>query len=275
MGFWRCEREDPFTRKVRDVYRANVVQAPRTGIAPLDVLAVAGRRVEPRGRLLTLLDGSAPDLPRPVSSDVADLRGERSAALDLEFGADLTARFLVALGLPVPGANAVITLWEGARRVAFEVRGVTERRVDIAGLGRALTGCRVARNAATEVFFTEPKAQMLVITRTLSSAQFAVHAAGRKGQSVKIAADGLAEFFGEAHAAGGWTVEGESTITFHGPRPATFAFGAVPCMLRTDGTLVFGLEITDKTFGDLERVVPYERPVIDDTGLLTFDVSDS
>jgi hypothetical protein len=272
MGFRRCDRDDPFTSKVREVYRANVVRAPRTGIAPLDVLAVAGRRVEARGRLPMLLDGARPDLPRPVSSDVADLRGERSAALDLEFGADLTATFLAALGLPAPGANAVITLWDGARRVAFEVRGVTERRVDVAGLGRALTGCRVARNAATEVFFSEPKAQMLVITRTLSSARFAVHAAGRKGQSVKIAVDGLAQLFGEAHAAGGWSVEGESTIAFHGPRPATFAFGAVPCILRTDGTLVFGLEISDKVFGDRESAEPRERPAIDDAGLLTFDV---
>jgi hypothetical protein len=272
MGFAPCAREDPFTRKVRDVYRANVVRAPRTGIAPLDVVAVgARRRVEPRGRLAALLTGDVPDLPRPTSGEVADLRGQRSTSLDLSVGVELTATFLAALGLPVPGTNVAATLWEGARKVSFEVRDVIERRIDIARLGTALTGCRIARNAATEVFFAEPKAQMLVITRTLSSAGFAVQATGRRGQSAKVAVDGLAEIFGEVTADARWSVEGESTIAFRGRTPATFAFGAVPCALRSDASVVFGLEVTDKTFGARDIVVPQERPAIDDIGLLTFD----
>jgi hypothetical protein len=272
MGFVPCEREDPFTRKVRDVYRANVVRAPRTGIAPLDVLAVgAQRRVEPRGRLDALLSDEAPGLPEPTSGEVADLRGQHSTTLDLSVGADLTATFLAALGLPVPGANAAVTLWDGARRMSFEVRDVVECRVDIARLGSALTDRRIARNAATEVFFAEPRVQMLVITRTLSSSRFAVHATGRRGQSAKVAVDGLAEIFGEATADVRWSVEGESTIAFQGRTPATFAFGAVPCALRSDATVVFGLEVTDKTFGAHEAVIPQERPAIDDAGLLTFD----
>lgn len=267
-----CAGEDPFTRKVRDVYRANVVRAPRTGIAPLDVLAVgARRRVEPRGRLDALLSGTAPTLPRPTSGDVADLLGQHSTKLDLSVGADLTATFLTALGLPVPGANIAATLWNGARTLSFEVRDVVERRVDIARLGSALTDCRVARNAATEVFFAEPGAQMLIITRTLSSAAFAVHAAGRGGQSVTAEVDGIAEVFGTASLDVGWSVEGESTIAFRGRTPATFAFGAVPCALKSDATLIFGLEVTDKTFGGEEAVIPRERPAIDDSGLLAFD----
>jgi hypothetical protein len=274
VGFWRCEREDAFTRKVRDIYRANVVRAPRTGITPLDVLAVArNRRVEPRGRLGAVLEGEPPNLPRPTSAEAADLHGQQSTALDLSVGADLTATFLAALGIPVPGATVVTTLWDGARRISFEVRGVTESRVDIGELGSVLSACRIARNPATDVFFTEPKAQMLVITRTLSSAHFAVHATGRKGQSAKVAVDGIAGLFGEAHADVEWEAEGDSTIVFRGRRPATFAFGAVPCAIRTDSTLVFGLEVTDRTFGVGADVIPEERPAIDDVGLLTFDAN--
>lgn len=273
MGFWRCAREDPFTRKIRDIYRANVVRAPRTGIAPLDVLAVArNRRVEARGRLSDVLEGEPPDLPLPISADVADLAGQRSTALDLSVGADLTATFLAALGIPVPGASLVASVWDGVSRISFEVRGVTESRVDIGKLGSALNACRIARNPATDVFFTEPKAQMLVITRTLSSSHFAVHASGRKGQSVKLELEGIVELFGEAQAKVAWEAEGDDTIAFRGRRPAIFAFGAVPCVIRTDSTLVFGLEITDKTFGASADRVPQERPAIDDEGLLTFDV---
>lgn len=85
-----------------------------------------------------------------------------------------------------------------------------------------------------EVFFAEPTAQMLVITRTLSNAR-------------------------------------ESTIAFTGPSPATFAFGAVPCVLRSDAAMVFGLEVGDTVFGDAEVGAPRERPVFAEAGLLTFD----
>jgi hypothetical protein len=272
MGFVPCAREDPFTRKVRDVYRANVVRAPRTGIAPLDVLAVgARRRVEPRGRLATLFDGGAPDLPRPGSAEVAGLSGHRSATLDLELGVELTGTFLAAVGLPVPEAKVTASLWQGARKLSFEVRDVVERRVDIGALGAAIDGHRISRNAATEVFFGEPTAQMLVITRTLRSVRFAVHATSRGGQSFQVDVDGLAEVLGAASLDVGWSVEDDSTIAFRGKTPATFAFGAVPCALRRGATLVFGLEVSDKTFGTPGAVVPHEQPAIDDAGLLTFD----
>ena len=167
----------------------------------------------------------------------------------------------------------LVRLWDGVGRISFEVRGVTESRVDIGELGSALNARRVARNPATDVFFTDPKAQMLVITRTLSSAHFAVHATGRRGQSARVAVDGIAELFGEVHADVAWEVESDSTIVFHGREAATFAFGAVPCVIRTDGTLVFGLEVADKTFGAGADVHPKERPAIDDDGLLIFDAS--
>ena len=145
----------------------------------------------------------------------------------------------------------LVRLWDGVGRISFEVRGVTESRVDIGELGSALNACRVARNPATDVFFTDPKAQMLVITRTLSSAHFAVHATGRRGQSARVAVDGIAQLFGEVHADVAWEVESDSTIVFHGREAATFAFGAVPCVIRTPTAHWFSdcPEVADKTFG--------------------------
>lgn len=272
MGFWRCEREDAFTRKVREVYRANVIRAPRTGIEPLDVLAVSRtRRVEPRGRLAGILAGAVPDLPRPASAEAADLRGQRSAMLDLSIGAELTSTFLAALGLPIPSAEVVTTLWDGAGTLSFEVRGVTEQRVDVFQLGSALDHRTLARNPATEVFFTDSKVQLLIITRTLRSAHFAVHAAGRRGHSAEVAVDAVEDLLGKAHADLSWKAETDSTLEFLGREPATFAFSAVPCAVRADGTFTFGLEVTDKTFGAGAPVAPRERPAVDDSGLVLFD----
>ena len=146
MGFLSCaDQQDPFTRRVREIYRANVVRAPRTGIEPLDALAVRKTVVQARGRLATMIDGDRPDLPVPGQDEVAALSGERSTAVDVGLGVDLTAGFFAALGVPVPSANATASLWQGAARMRFEVRDVTQHQVDVSELGRALNGCRIVR----------------------------------------------------------------------------------------------------------------------------------
>jgi hypothetical protein len=124
MGFQPCiTRDDPFTGQVRQTYRAGVVMAPRTGIQPLDALAVdEDRRVYPRGRLEKLIAGGTPTLPQPKSEQVADLSGVRSAAVDVGFGAKLSANFLAALGAPLPSIKLSASLWKGASGLVFEVR---------------------------------------------------------------------------------------------------------------------------------------------------------
>ena len=198
MGFQPCiARDDPFTRQVRQTYRAGVVMAPRTGIQPLDALAVdEDRRVYPRGRLAKLIAGGTATLPRPKSEQVADLSGIRSAAVGVGFGAKLSANFLAALGVPLPSINLAASLWKGASGLMFEVREVTQHDVDISQLGRDLEGRHIQRNATTDVFFSPSTTRLHVITRTLTSPSFAVTAANKKGQSVEVGADGLADFLG-------------------------------------------------------------------------------
>src|SRR5215472_4645162 len=270
MGFQPCfTRDDPFTRQVRQTYRAGVVMAPRTGIQPLDALAVdEDRRVYPRGRLAKLIADGTPTLPRPRSEQVADLSGVRSAAVGVGFGAKLSANFLAALGAPLPSINLAASLWKGASGLVFEVREVTQHDVDISQLGRDLEGRHIQRNATTDLFFSPSTAKLHVIMRTLTSPGFAVTATNKKGQSVEVGADGLADFLGEAHGNLSWNIERQSTLTFRGDKPATFAFSAVPCGVFTDGTFVFGLESADLTFGGPKHVEPSPRPIVDEPGLL-------
>jgi hypothetical protein len=275
MGFRPCvDQQDPFTRKVRDLYRANVVSAPRTGIDPLDVLTVRKSDVQARGRLATMVGGDEPDLPRPVKGEVAALRGERSTAVDVGLGVELTAKFFAALGVPLPSAKATASLWEGAHQMRFEVRDVEQHEVDLFAVGQALAGRQVARNPATEVFFIDDKVRLMVITRTLTSPSFAVHATDRAGQSVEVAIDGLADILGNVEAAVSWETEGESNLSFRGTKAATFAFAAVPCAIAEAGTLVFGLETADKTMGVPAAPEPEMSQVFEGVGLLSFD-SDS
>lgn len=273
MAFSACgRREDPFTRRVREVYRANVVRAPRAGIDPLHTLAVRRRRVEPRGRVEAMVDGGPLALPPPSAAPVAELAGIRSAAVDLDLGVALSATFLSALGVPVPGAEVTASLWRGASGFTFEVHDVVEHDVDIAALGQALEGRRIVRNAATAVFFTGDGTDLYLITRTLTSPSFSVRATGSGGQSIGVAVDGLADLLGQAGATVSWTAEHDDSVSFRGSTPVTFAFGAVPCGLDAVGNVVFGLTAGDLTFGGADQGHQTEPgPVIDESGLVDLD----
>jgi hypothetical protein len=106
MAFRACPRkDDPFERRVRETYGANVVRAPREGIDPLTTVARQDDRWSPRGHLRYVLDGAPPEFPPVISSPAAAMSGTRSAEVNAKLGLDLSAKFLSALGLPVPTAG--------------------------------------------------------------------------------------------------------------------------------------------------------------------------
>jgi hypothetical protein len=269
MAFARCGRTDPFTKRVREVYSANVLRVPRAGVQPLLALAVADRRVDRRGELAELLGGDAA-FPEPVTQPVADLSGMRSTSLDMSVGVSLTTGFLAALGLPVPGGDLSGTLFTGAKTLEFEVRDVSERTVDLGAVGKAMAGRSLDDNAATRIFLTDPSVRLLVVSRVLVSRHFAVHTTGRAGQSAEVSVDAIKDVIGQAQAAVTWKREGAQTVSFQGDQAVTFAFAAVPCAVQTDRSLIFGVEVDDLTFGEAPAQ-PQVKPVVDDDGLLEFD----
>jgi hypothetical protein len=276
MGFRACPgRDDPFEKKVRETYGANVVGAPRAGIVPLITVARQDDRVEPRGHLRHILDGEPTKLPKITSSPAAAMSGTRSSELKASLGLDLSSKFLTALGLPVPGAELTASLWDGASKFMFEVRDVVEDQVDIAKLGRAVDGHAVADNAATSIFLNDPSQELFVITRTLTSPTFAIRATTSGGQAVNVAVDGIAELVGAAHADVSWKQEKDSWVTFRGADPVTFGFSVVPCVIDAGRRLTFGLTRKGLKFGPPTQGAPVApRPVIAEdarAGLLSFD----
>lgn len=274
MSFLPClNPDDPFTRRVREAYRANVVTAPRAGINPLDTLAVRRRHVEPRGSLAAMLD-EAVALPTAHQAPVSGLSGLRSTSVDLELGLSLTAKFLAGLGVPLPGAEVTASLLKGASACSFEVDDVVEQHVDVALLGRALQGRRIDRTPATAVFFDGSGVDLYLITRTLTSKSFAVRGTSTKGQKVKVAVGAIPDLLGEASGTVSWKSEAEDSVVFSGPTPVTFAFASIPCAVDAHGGVVFGLTSDGLTFGDTEPIGKTEpTPVIDEAGLVQLDES--
>lgn len=287
VGFWHCVRDDPFVKQVRTIYGANVVRNPRTGIGPGDVVAQSGKRVEIRGALAPILIGEPFELPPIEVNFASSLSGARSTEVNAELGMSLTAAFLAAMGVPVPGADLMLKLWSGASTFNFEVRGVREVSVDVNDLGACLKGRRVdASSPAAAVFFEDPDVRMLLITRTLQAPQFAVTAKRSGNTGVGVSLDAIADLFGEVSAKVEVKSESSNTVSFAGQEAATFAVAAVPCLLRNDGAIALLLQApTDTQYLDAPddgvaadgtplaaaSPVPGYEPVIDDDGLLEFE----
>ena len=273
MPFRLCPREDPFTSRVREVYRCNTVQAPRSGIAPTDVIAARKRRAERRGGLLALLEREAPiELPAIKCNSVTEMAGTRSAEVDVGLGIELTATFLHALGLPLPGASATATLWKGATGMSFEVRDVEQHEIDVAALGEALVGSSVRRSSpAARIFFEDSKVRMFILTRTLTSRHFGVRSSVQGGQSLDVKIDAISDIIGTTDATVKWHKDSSDFVGFEGPEPVTFAFAAVPSVVKSDGTFYFGLEANQLTLAKAERRAAPPAPIFDQDGLLDLD----
>jgi hypothetical protein len=237
------------------------------------VVAARKRRVERRGGLLTMLEREKPiELPATKRNSVTEMAGTRSADVDVGLGIELTATFLHALGLPLPGAQATATLWKGATGISFEVRDVEQREVDVGELGEALVGSRVRRSTpASRLFFEEPKVRMFVLTRILTSRHFGVRSSAMGGQSLDVKVDAISEILGTTDATVKWHKESTDVMTFEGDDPVTFAFAAVPCVMTADGTFYFGLEADKLTLGKAERKPPVPAPIFDADGLLDLE----
>jgi hypothetical protein len=272
MSFRTCRHEDPFTRRVRVLYRANVVAAPRTGIEPFGVLAVHKRRVQDRGALRFFLVAPEDLVLPPVDNHVVTgLNGTWSVGLDAVGGVALTSTFLQALGIPVPGGEFEAILWRGASSIDFEVRDVRQHQVDVGALGLAVTGLQMNRaQRAAAVFFDALPDRMVIITRTLTSSGFAVRCSGSDAQSLKASVDAISDLVGKANVGVSWHRDSSEVVSFSGPTPVTFAFGAIGCAIQPNGALLFGRDADGLTLGGADGPPP-ACPIVEDNGLLAFD----
>jgi hypothetical protein len=111
---------------------------------------------------------------------------------------------------------------------------------------------------------------MFIITRTLTSTQFAVRTSTDKGAAAAVSVDAISDLFGAAQTRVQWAREASDAVLFSGATPVTFAFAAVPCVVQPDGSFLFGLEADRLSLG-ADRPSVTARPVVDEDGLLDFE----
>jgi hypothetical protein len=73
------------------------------------------------------------------------------------WGSELTAKLLSVIGIPAPGAELTTSLWSSTRSIDFEVPDVSEEKLDLGALGKALIGRTIGTSPATQDLLRQPR----------------------------------------------------------------------------------------------------------------------
>lgn len=186
------------------------------------------------------------------------------------WGSELTAKLLSVIGIPAPGAELTTSLWSSTRSIDFEVPDVSEEKLDLGALGKALIGRTIGTSPATQDLLRQPRR---------------AHAADNPNSGQPAHRDPFhlrsrpvfrgfsgrdRNLIGKANASVSWKQESSDIISFTGTTPVTLAFAAVPCAIQPDHSFKFGVEQDELTFGT-NVAAPAEQPVIAKDSLLDFD----
>lgn len=169
----------------------NVIKVPRTGIAPLDLLAMDGqsKQIGGLGRMPDFWISNVPvPMPGPASQ-ASNINRQSSNALDLGFGLDLLKSVLSVFGATSPSIDLSHT---DAKSLQFNYTGVTQVSIDQATLGNYLrAGTLDVGNPALARYVNgqdgnAAKAQLFVISDVLRSTSITVTASDQKGNNVAL-----------------------------------------------------------------------------------------
>jgi hypothetical protein len=199
----------------------NVVRLPRKGIEPLDVLG-RDESLEKIGTLADIVDSPAP-LPGPLGpNQVADLKGQTTADLDVAIGLRMLANALsgmaAAVGLPTLKAS-----FKSARSVQFAFTDVQAFTVNPTKIGEYLAAGRLRENPVLDRYFSTEDTDEYVIFEVLKADSLVVIPKSDTGVGLAVDIPVLQGVVGASIDVKAGTTSA-SAIVFKGPELITFGF---------------------------------------------------
>jgi len=202
-----------------------VLRMPRSDARPLQTLRKAGKKDLTRlGELATITTAGANRLPRLSRDNVAPIQiaGKESSSTKVEVGLNILGNLIEALGGNKLGASLGFA---SAKTMTFTFDDVLEDNIAVDELDQYLTACsfRPDMISVTNALIDD---EVYVITSTIKTTKFTIHAKGEGG--VKVGLDvpvvsGVAS--GSLAVDTGRATEG--TVSYVGTTPVVFGFQAV------------------------------------------------
>jgi hypothetical protein len=226
-------------------YGYNVVQVPRAGIEPLDVLG-HDESLEKLGTISEVWTSTEP-VPAPgAPAPVADLGGQKSDNLDLGLGLKILANALAGMGAAV-GLPTLNLAYKRARSLEFKFTNVASVQVHPFAIGKYLAaGVLDVANPFVARYFGNEETDEYIISEVLKSDSVSVTARSQGGADIKLEIPAIQAAVGvNVAVAAGRASAGE--LIYAGKVDLTFGFKAYQVFFENGKWLVRGV----KPSGDL------------------------
>ncbi|HMR44948.1 MAG TPA: hypothetical protein PKC40_13990 [Saprospiraceae bacterium] len=240
MSFFRfiCPTEN-LVDELRRTFNATPLNVPDAETQPLKIVAHRGKKSTLWGPLEDLFAGSAAPIDlKPVRSEAADVRINRTGSFNTDFGFKLLEGLLGGFKVDI---NPLKVALKDVLEISIAFENVRKKSVAITTLGNALIAKRInMQNPAIHIFTRRDQPfGMYLISSVLESNKFSIILEKKRTDLLEVEAPVLSKL-SDAGLKMDENKEHKQSVTFEGKQPLTFAFSCIELALGTDGSLQFG-----------------------------------
>ncbi len=235
MAFFNLCTDDPIVSELREVFKANIIRIPEERIAPLAILISSKKSVKFIGQVSSLMEEptlklSAADFHE---SDMVSLTNRRSRVLDNAIGVEILSGLLAGMGNgPTPDVSVD---FKNANALRFHFPAITRRYVEIAHIGRLLSGRTFDRKNLLFKTFLDPKVTVHLIDSVITSTNFEIEAGDEAETTLNLDVQKLQKMLADARIE--VVSKGAKQIAFRSKRRLAFAFTCVNVGISGNGVI--------------------------------------
>ncbi|MEK8049576.1 hypothetical protein AACH10_04930 [Ideonella sp. DXS22W] len=234
MSFRLCQN-DPVVTELRRTFKTNILRVPESRVLPMTVLISTKDAVRFVGDIQTLLAGPALEISTNalMQSDMATLVNRRTRSVDGEIAAQILSGMLQGISAGrAPSAAAQI---KNTKSVHFSFPKVTRQYIEIALLGRLLSGRAIAKDNLLLPVMLDPHSTVRLVDSVITCAELEIEIGGEGSAEVALDMSSLAQEL--ANAKVDCAVKGKGNLVIRSESRLTFAFNCVNLVLRDDGSI--------------------------------------
>lgn len=226
---------DPVVKKLREIFEANILKIPEARFQPLVTIARIDKKNKYWGELPTMVDGDIMEMYDLIaSSPMADIAGKVSKSTNVDIGLSILEGFLKGFSLP---SASIAAHFSGASKVAFSFKNVVRQYFAPADLVSFINGIPLDTTRTDSQQIINGEMALYVIDSIITSSDFSIHATNSSGGNLGLDIPVIQGIVSQANAGVAVQKESETSISFQGDKPLTFAFTCLKCDVDPAGRI--------------------------------------
>lgn len=253
--------ENPTTKWLRDQYKAFPVETPEERLKPMILLEQNKNTFNPLGDFMELIESGELNLPIK-DSIVADASLSKTKAMDISVGMGILNGFFRALNME--GAK-ISAAFSNVKEIALSFTGVTRYYIDIMSLGRQWKYLEFdVDNPVLQLIRTDKKSRLLLLTDAITSSDFTIMDMRKRDTDLGIDIPLIERYIADLNLNVKLESDRNSSVTFKGEKPLTFAMSCMLLGFDKEGKLQFEKINAAKGTPDTETDMDYKMILDED-----------